>query len=337
MTNRRQACRLWQWSAAFLLAFIAVGGPAPRYAEAQSTAPRVESVSFAGGPARGDTYELGEKVEVTVRFNRPVEWSEGRTELALTVGDHTRYARAHSISFNDRDLRFFYVVRADDRDADGISVPVNALSLDDGVIADRSGTTYTDIANDSVPAGAGRKVDGSRGTAPRIIDMIYHGPSRGRTYRRDDRIVAGVGFDRAVSVTGVPRMALTIGAETRWANYLPNHQLTYLDPQTSILFCYTVRPDDRDRQGLSIPADALSLNGGAITLAGDAGVEVDLASRAVRTPYMVDGRPSAVDGLIRGAKRVRNRAAEAGAGILSNFVRAGWREYPVDPDPCPQE
>ena len=67
MRSRRR-----RWSAS-RLAFIAVVGPAARYAEAQAAAPEVEAVSFANSPVRGDTYELGEKIEVLVRFDRSVE------------------------------------------------------------------------------------------------------------------------------------------------------------------------------------------------------------------------------------------------------------------------
>ena len=193
---------------AFLPAFIAVTGLAAGYAEAQSNALTVEAVSFAGSPAQRDTYELGEKIEVAVRFDRSVEWYEGRVELALAVGDHIRLAQARSISFDGRDLRFAYTVGAEDRDGDGISISVNALSLDAGTITDRAGTNFTEIANAPVPADAGHKVDGSRGTAPRISDINHQFPSRGRTYRRGDRIEVTVAFDRAVRVTGVPQLVL---------------------------------------------------------------------------------------------------------------------------------
>ena len=325
---------------AFLLAFIAVVGLAARYAEAQSRTPKVDAISFANSPVRGDTYELGEKIKVIVRFNRSVEWSSGRTELAVAVGGRIRHAQAHSITFDGRELRFFYTVRADDRDADGISIPVGALAFDHGTITDTAGKNVTDMTNEVVPADAGRKVDGSRVTAPRISNIIYHGPSRGRTYRRDDRIEVMVEFDRAVRVTGVPQMALTIGTETRWSNFLPIDPLRdFMDPESSIRFCYTVRQEDRDSDGISIPANALSLNGGTITLADDAETEAVLIHAAVVTHYYgrVNGRPSAVDDLLRAAARLRNRARELATDILLNFVsRVSWREYPVDPDPCPQ-
>ena len=108
-----------------------------------------------------------------------------------------------------------------------------------------------------MPADAGRKVDGSRVTAPRVSGISYFGPSRGKTYRRDQRIQVLIEFDRAVSVTGVPQIALTIGTETRWANFLPIHPWEFIDPESTIFFCHTVRQEDRDTDGISIPANAL--------------------------------------------------------------------------------
>ncbi len=118
-----------------------------------------------------------------MRFDRSVEWSNGRTELAADRrGSHP--VRAGPLSDIDgRELRFFYTVRAEDRAGDGVSIPGNALSLDAGTIADRAGTTFTNTPNEPVPADARSKVDGSRVTAPRISNLIYHSPSRGHTYR----------------------------------------------------------------------------------------------------------------------------------------------------------
>ena len=322
---------------ALLSALIGVTGLAAGCAEAQSNARTVEAVSFAGSPAQGDTYELGEKIEVTVRFDRAVEWYEGRAELALTVGDHIRLAQARSISVDGRDLRFAYTVRAEDRDGTGISIPANALSLDEGTVRDRAGTTFTEIASDPVTADVGRKVDGRRATAPRIGDIIHHRPARGRTYRRGDRIEVTVAFDRAVSVTGVPQLVLIIGTETRRASFVPAAPWE-TDPERSIRFCYTVRPEDRDDDGYGIPANALSLNGGAITLAGAAETDAVLTHGAVGTSYSgrVDGRTSAAHNLRMAAARFRNRVVEFAVDILLNFVSSvRYSMYPVDAEPCP--
>ena len=126
----RSRRRRW---AALLLALVAVAGLAAMQAEAQSKVPRIQRVSFANSPERGDTFELGEKIEVTVRFDRTVELSNTTLKLALAVGGSTRYAESYSIT-DEQALNFYYRIGADDHDADGISILADSLSLNDGAI-----------------------------------------------------------------------------------------------------------------------------------------------------------------------------------------------------------
>ena len=57
----------------------------------ESGAPAITSISFSSSPANGDTYALGERVEVSVRFDQTVT-AAGEPQVALTVGTQTRYA-----------------------------------------------------------------------------------------------------------------------------------------------------------------------------------------------------------------------------------------------------
>ena len=187
--------------AVLLLGLVAFAGPAATLAEAQSTVPRIQSVSFANSPGRGDTFELGEKIEVTVRFDRTVELASTTLKLALTVGDSTRYAEFYSIT-NEQELNFYYRIGADDLDADGISIPAGELLLERGTFTDLADqSTDAALTHGAVPADASRKVDGTRVTAPRI-NRVYHivsgGHARGGAYRRDHSIQVMVEFDRAV-------------------------------------------------------------------------------------------------------------------------------------------
>ena len=267
-----------RWSAS-LLAFIAVMALTACHSESESAAPAVQAVSFDNSPVQGDTYELGETIQVKVRFDRAVTVT-GTLRVALTVGTHTKQARYYA-STTDGDLYFFYTVRADDRDADGIGIAANALSIDPGAVKDATGETDAVLTHPPVAADDRRKVDGSRVTAPRVINISYtHGPepTRGDTYRLGERIQVLVTFDRAVRVTGVPEIALTIGTETRQASFYP---VRFIDLGSSVYFSYTVQREDRDADGISIPANALSLNDSAITLAGDAATDAVLIHSAV--------------------------------------------------------
>ena len=309
-----------RWSAC-LLAFIAVVGPAALYAQARA-APEVQAISFANSPVRGDTYELGEKIEVMVGFNRSVELVETTLKVALTVGDRTRHAEFYAIRVErgvERDLYFYYTVRADDLDADGIGVPAGALSLERGTVkALANRNVDAALTHGAVAADARRKVDGSRVTAPRVSHihvLADHHEVGGGTMRRDQHVYVRVEFDRAVRVTGVPRVALTIGTETRWASFYPIDSWTDLDPESTFYFCYAVQREDRDLDGISIPGNALSLNGGArITLAGDAETDAVLSHGAYDHSYWrvrVDGG-SAADG---DRSQGDNGASETSTGI----------------------
>ena len=305
--------------------------------EAQSKVPRIQRVSFANSPEQGDTFELGEQIEVTVRFDRTVELANTTLKLALTVGDSTRYAEFYSIT-NEQELNFYYRIGADDHDADGISIPAGELQLERGTftaLADRN--TDAELTHGPVPADASRKVDGSRITAPRISHIYY---LRGRlgasggTYRHGHRIALRVEFDRAVTVTGVPHIPLIIGSETRLATFIPDYW-AFMNPESRLYFCYSVRPEDRDTDGISIPADSLSLNGGAITLAGDA--ETD----AVLTHAAVEDRYAKVNGTRTRVEVVRQKISEAWKQLTEGiFDRIApyrvTRSYPSE-TPCPGE
>ena len=237
------------------------------------TPPWVSAIRFAYSPARSDTYELGETVEVEVEFSRAVE-ATGNPQVALTIGSEKRHAAF--AGWGSQTLYFDYTVQAGDRDEDGISIAANALSLNGGTITAADGTTDADLAHGAVAAAASRKVDGSDVTPPRVRDIRFaYSPVRGATYELGETIELHVEFDRAVTVTGKPQVTLIIGTQTRQAAYS-----TSWDDDRHLDFSYVVQEGDRDEDGISIPANALTLNGGTIT-AADGVTDADLTHAAV--------------------------------------------------------
>ena len=75
-------------------------------------------------------------------------------------------------------------------------------------------------------------------------------------YETGDVIAVTVTFDRGMTVTGTPRVALNIGGTTRYANYRSGAK--------NLVFRYTVQADDADSDGVSINSNSLELNGGTI-------------------------------------------------------------------------
>ena len=243
------------------------------------TPPRLREIRFAYSPARGDTYELGEMVEVEVEFDRAVE-ATGDPQVALTIGTQTRYA---TFSGWGRETLFFeYTVQEGDNDEDGIGIAANAVVLNGGTITAVDGTTDADLRHDAVAAERGRKVNGSVVTPPGVRDIYFvSAPARGDTYELGETIEILVEFDRAVTVTGSPRVALTIGDQTRRAAYS-----AWWGDDRYAHFSYAVQEDDRDEHGISIAANALVLNGGTIT-AADGTTHADLTHPAVAdTPIL---------------------------------------------------
>ena len=249
----------------------------------------------------GDTYSVNEAVFVIVRLGQPVQFSPatpgecGRVRLALTIGSSTRQVE-HIFpvcpqtfnAFARQALRFRYEVQSGDVDADGISIAANALTVTGGTLQyDNGAPAHLNFGTHAVANDAGRKVNGGVDIAPRVLsvgdgegDLI---PPVGDTWRRGERIVILVGFGEPISVIGVPRLALTVGSATRQADYLRCRggvlNAGFCEPITAALeFGYVVQSSDRDADGISIAADALTLNGGAIRDRGSNNAQLDLSA-----------------------------------------------------------
>ena len=95
-----------------------------------------------------------------------------------------------------------------------------------------------------------------------------------------------MGFDRVVGVTGTPQLGLHIGGRTRPAAYVSGAGTEVLS------FRYVVQAADRDADGIHIPANALTWNGGSIRAGGVDAVRTH-AAVAVDPSRKVDGGVSA--------------------------------------------
>ena len=289
-----------------LLAFTA----AAMVVQAQSAAPAVSSITFNGSPARGETYELGEAVEVEVKFDRAVT-PTGSPQVALTIGTQTRQATL--VRGGGQSLYFIYTVQERDRDEDGISIAANALVLNGGTINAADGTTDADLAHEAVSAERGSQVNGSLITPPGVKRIFFDSPARGYPYERGESVEVIVEFDRAVTVTGSPRVALIIGTRTRQAASIGwGYGYGF--------FRYAVQQEDRDEDGISIPANALRLNGGTIKHAGDGTTDADLTHDAVnadaaRTVNGSLATPPAVEGVAFVSSPARSDTYELGETV----------------------
>ena len=155
-------------------------------------------------------------------------------------------------------------------------------------------------------------------------------PQSGDTYGVGERITVEVEWNESVLVTGSPRLALTVGSNTRYAEYAGG-----ANPR----FRYTVGSRVRDLNGLSVAAGALELNGGAIrsestsenadiglgshAITDDSSHKVDgsIAVAAIVTAVRITTRPSGGRAYFRTGERIRVEVRFGKPVSASSIVR----------------
>ena len=299
----------------------------------RETAPAVRSLRLTSRPARGDTYEVGEVIWGQIEFNRGVEVA-GEPQLALTIGAATR--QAHYFRRVHSHVIFQYVVRPSDADEDGISVGASALTLNGGTIRTIGGTANAalDLGSHAIANSTNHKVDGSRETAPTVTYPWIVSTPAGGDYGAGDEIDVRVIFDRAVDASGVPQLALTIGSATRQASYAEHLEDGYVVRNArSLYFRYVVQPSDHDPDGISIGADALSLNGGTITTQGSGtNAELEIGAAAIDNAWIHKvnaGTASADDHGDDLSSATRVALPSETAGAVDSADDADWFRFEV--------
>ena len=115
------------------------------------------------------------------------------------------------------------------------------------------------------------KVEVSRNLALRDEDT--------QTFISGDEIQISVKFHLRVTVTGAPRLPLTIGARTVYADFKRSTDI--IGGETNLIFEYIVAAGDSDADGIST-GSAIDLNGGAIAATdGGAAAQLSLGVHAI--------------------------------------------------------
>ncbi len=148
------------------------------------------------------------------------------------------------------------------------------------------------------------RVRGTIDGVPRVATggvRIESDPDAHDSYGVGEEIKLAVGFTDDVTVdtmSGTPRVELTVGSNTRYADYSASDSSA-----DELAFLYEVTADDHDQDGVSIDADALELNGGAIHKDGDtstnavlghAALDADSDHRVNRDPFIVSDGVSVI-------------------------------------------
>ena len=227
-----------------------VGNPAPLTFTAMDTSlvnvdGVVPTVTSATASANA-TYGTGQAISLSLAFSENVNVT-GSPRIELTVGTATRYA-IYTSGSGTSTLVFQYTVLSGDSDTNGIAVS-SPLQLNSGTIADAAANAAT--LTFSPPTTTGVLVDGNSASVTAAT-----GPSVG-TYYNSQNLIFALTFSEAVTVTGSPRLTLTIGNTTRYATYYSGSGSTLL------YFYYTVVAADGDGDGIAV-ASTIDLNSGTL-------------------------------------------------------------------------
>ncbi|PUE50443.1 hypothetical protein B9Z47_01375 [Limnohabitans sp. 2KL-1] len=108
--------------------------------------------------------------------------------------------------------------------------------------------------------------------APTVTHVAISGDAGlvNSTFNAGDTVTASLTMSEAVTVTGTPQLSLNIGGTPVQATYDSVNSTP-----TSLKFSYTILPGHTDVNGITVSADALSLNGS--TIKGTAGLNATLA------------------------------------------------------------
>lgn len=207
-----------------------------------ATAPTITSLS---APANG-SYKQSTNLDFTANFSENVTVT-ATPRVILNIGGTTKYANYLSGS-GTAALVFRYAVEAAMNDTDGVSV--GSLQLNGGTINDATGNV-ADLS--FTPPNTGAVLVDT--TTPSV--QTATGPANG-TYVPGQYLSFALTFNESVNVTGTPRLTLTIGSTTRYADYLSG------TGTSTINFRHTVQSGDSDSNGIAVAA-TIDLNSGTLS------------------------------------------------------------------------
>ena len=79
-----------------------------------------QNIAITSEPENGDTYRIGEVIEVTLTYSVTMQMPE-LAAIGIVVGNNLR--RAEINTYHGEEFAFRHTVQADDFDSDGVSIP----------------------------------------------------------------------------------------------------------------------------------------------------------------------------------------------------------------------
>ena len=134
-------------------------------------------------------------------------------------------------------------------------------------------------------------------------------------YGIGDDIEVTVTFNGNVTVTGSPRLELTIGSSAKNAAYKSANG-------SKVVFGYTVAVGDNDTDGIAIGSNKLTLNGGSIRDAADNAANLSHGALSAQSGHKVDGiRPT----ITYGPSFVYSTFSNDGVHTIGEYISADVR------------
>lgn len=200
---------------------------------------RVLSLALNQGP-----YKAGDDIIVTASFSGDVTVA-GTPTLTIQVGDDTPEATYQASNPQGSAVKFVHRVEAGQEDVDGVSVSTGSISLPDGATITGANGLAVKRGHDGATGDSNHVVDA---VAPTISSIAMVGDAE--TYDAGDTLKVRVTFSEAVTITGTPDLALTVGSQSEAMTYHA-HDGAHVD------FTYTVQEGDVDADGVSVAAGTL--------------------------------------------------------------------------------
>ena len=232
--------------------------------------PTVVSNEIISGPETGETYRLGETIEIALTFDGSVDAvGQPSVRIRLDGTEHAIREAVYGRGSGTSALVFAYVVRVADLDRDGLELVDSHTGGFGG-----HGHVYQVGTQDSVTGhipgfsnAPGHQVDGR----PRVASVATtSGPASDGVYRAGETISVSLTFDRPVTVDGAPSIALEIGDHLAEATYRSG------SGTDTIVFGYDVETHDRDDDGFALPARIAHGFGDSGVYSSGGEIEVDV-------------------------------------------------------------
>ena len=251
----------------------------------------IASALFLVAPFGKDVPLAQANVENTPATGAPIITGTAQVGQTLTA-DTSGIADSDGLT----NVAYSYQWLADDTEIDGATGFTYTVQSSDAGKAIKVQVTFTDDAGNEETLTSPATDAVAAATQPNIAitsdpdddDSTFAFWYDEGVYGIGDEIEVTVTFNENVTVTGSPRLELTIGSSAKNAAYKSADG-------SKVVFSYTVASGDSDTDGISIAADKLTLNGGTIKDAADNAANLSHSGLSAQSGHKVDGiRPTVI-------------------------------------------